>query len=149
MSGRSNQRLKWRRDKVRELSDKGYSQRDIASELKVSQSLVFKDIRYLREQSKNNIQHYIDERLPAEYEGAINTLNMITKEMWELKTSNNRELIQARQLIKECTAMKVELIASGTVVDRAIKFVDRHRDLMTQNNKVAIDEDDIDARSIT
>jgi hypothetical protein len=83
----------------------------------------------MRQNAKQSIQHYIDEYLPAEYEGDINTLNMITKEMWELEPEINRELIQSRQLIKDCTAMKVELIASGTVVDRAIKFVERHRDL--------------------
>ena len=96
MSTKSTQ-IQWRRDKVREYSIKGYTQRDIAEELQVSLKLVNKDLLLMREQSKNNIQHYIDKQLPTEYEGAIDTLNMITKEMWELKTSNNRELIQARQ----------------------------------------------------
>ena len=92
----------------------------------------------MRQQSKKNIEHYIDEYLPSEYGNAISTLNMITKEMWELKHNDNRELIQSRALIKECVAMKIELIASGTVVDRAIKFVDRYRGSMTQKDKVLI-----------
>ena len=37
--------------------------------------------------------------------------------------------------------MKVELIASGTVVDRAIKFVERHRGLIPQNNQVMMDNE--------
>lgn len=102
----------------------------------------------MREQSKNNIRHYIDNLLPAEYVGAIDTLNMITKEMWELKPDNKRELIQSRMLIKECTAMKVELIASGTVVDRAIKFVEKHRALMPQYSQVMIDNNNDSAEPI-
>ncbi len=145
----SHQQLQWRRDKVRELTIKGWTQRQIAEELKIDQAIINRDLKYMRQESSKNIQHYIDERLPAEYEGAINTLNMITKEMWELEPEDNRILIQSRTLIKECTAMKVELIASGTVVDRAIKFVERHRGLIPQNSKVLIDVSKDDARSTT
>jgi hypothetical protein len=42
-------------------------------------------------------------------------------------------------LIKECTAMKVELISSGTVVDRAIKFVEKHRGLIHQKGELTLD----------
>jgi hypothetical protein len=145
LSKKSTQnRIQWRRDKVRELSTKGYTQRDIATELKVSLKLVNKDLLNMREQSKNNIQHYIDERLPTEYENAISTLDMIAKEMWELKPDNNRDLIQSRALIKECTVTKIEFIASGTVVDRAMKFVERHRPTVLPgstnlSDKVSID----------
>jgi FixJ family two-component response regulator len=36
LSNRSVQRITWRRDKVREYSIKGYTQRDIAAELQIS-----------------------------------------------------------------------------------------------------------------
>lgn len=145
MRARSQQELQWRRDKVRELSTKGWTQRQIADKIQLDVAIINRDLKYLRYESAKNIQHYITERLPAEYENAINTLAMISKEMWELQPKDNRELIQSRMLIKECTAMKVELIASGTVVDRAMKFVQRKKAIIlpqssiTQNTEVLKD----------
>jgi hypothetical protein len=127
LSVKVEQRLQWRRDKVRELSIKGYTQRDIAAELKVPLTDVNRDLKYLRNRSKSNIVHYIDEYLPAEYENTLDTLNMIVKEMWLMKPADNRELMQSRNLIKDCCAMRMELIASSTVIDRAVRFVERIR----------------------
>ena len=140
MSGRSIQRLQWRRDKVREYSIKGYTQRDIAAELQISLGLVEKDLKYLRKQSKHNIEHYIDEYLPAEYQYCLDALNMIVKEMWTLQPEDNRELMQSRTLIKECCAMRIDLLSNATVVERAVNFVDRHRGLVRDNKKLAIDD---------
>jgi hypothetical protein len=96
----------------------------------------------MREQSKRNIQHYIDEYLPAEFQHCLDALNMIVKEMWTLQPEDNRELMQSRSLIKDCCAMRIELLSNATVVDRAVKFVERHRDLdrglTDQNSKVII-----------
>jgi DNA-binding transcriptional regulator LsrR (DeoR family) len=94
LSGKVGQRLQWRRDKVREYSIKGYTQRDIAAELQVPLTDVNRDLKYLREQSKHNIERYIDEYLPAEFQHCLEALSMIVKEMWNLKTEDNRELMQ-------------------------------------------------------
>ena len=94
------QRLRWRRDKIREYSIKGYTQRDIAEELPVPLTDVNRDLKYLRLKAKENIQPYIDEYLPAEYQHCLDALNMIVKGMWALKPEDNRELMQSRSLIK-------------------------------------------------
>jgi transposase len=57
-------RIDWRRSKVQELSSKGHSQREIAQMLQVSNGTVNKDLSILRQQAKDNIKRYIDERLP-------------------------------------------------------------------------------------
>jgi DNA-directed RNA polymerase specialized sigma24 family protein len=75
----SEQRLQWRRDNFREYSIKGYTQRDIAAELKVPLTDVNRDLKYLRQQAKHNIQHYIDEYLPAEYQYCLDSLNLKVK----------------------------------------------------------------------
>jgi len=56
--------------------------------------------------------------------------------------SDKRERMQALSLAKECYAMKLDLLSSATVVDRAIKFVDRNRGrgLTDQNEEVQIDD---------
>ena len=81
LSVKVEQRLQWRRDKIREYSIKGYTQSDIAAELQVPLTDVNRDLKYLRLKAKQNIQHYIDEYLPAEYQYCLDALNMIVKEM--------------------------------------------------------------------
>jgi transposase len=54
-------RIDWRRGKVQELSSKGYSRRDIAQILRVSNGTVNKDLSILRQQAKDNIKKYIED----------------------------------------------------------------------------------------
>ena len=137
----SEQRLNWRRDKVRELSVKGYTQRRIADTLRISLALVNEDLQYLRLRAKENISKYTEEYLPAEYENCLDGLNDILQAAWTLSTdadSDKRERLQALSLAKECYAMKLDLLSSATVVDRAVKFIDRNRNrgLTTENKEV-------------
>jgi hypothetical protein len=138
----SQQELNWRRDRVRELTIKGHTQREIASELRIDVAMINRDLKYLREQARQNIQHYIDEHLPIEWENTIQSLNLIIKEEWDSNPKEDRNRIMSRSLIKECLAMRIELMSSSQVIDRAIKFVDRHRQdrgSMTQNKELVID----------
>ena len=134
------QRLQWRRDKVREFSVKGFTQQDIAAQLQIPLADVNRDLQFLRRQAKQNIQYYIDEYLPAEYQSCLDALSMIVKEMWSLQPQDNRELMQSRALIKDCCAMRIDLLSSATVVDRAVKFVDRHSSSMPQKNELVVDD---------
>jgi hypothetical protein len=146
LSTKVEQRLQWRRDKVRELSVKGYNQRQIASILKVGVASVNEDLQYLRQQAKHNITKYINEYLPAEYENCLDGLNNILTEAWQMSLDGEkRERMQALSLAKECYAMKLDLLSSATVIDRAVKFVENHRsqdrDFIPQNRELAIDND--------
>jgi hypothetical protein len=146
LSTKVEQRLHWRRDKVRELSIKGHNQRQIASILRVGLASVNEDLQYLRQQAKQNITKYINEYLPAEYENCLDGLNNILTEAWQMSLDGEkRERMQALSLAKECYSMKLDLLSSATVIDRAVKFVENHRsqsrDLRPQNEEVAIDND--------
>jgi predicted transcriptional regulator len=122
------QQVQWRRDKVQELCSKGYSQREISQTLQVGLATVNRDIFYLRDQAKDNIKRYIDEKLPEEYEKCMVGLNAITKEAWNTseQTEDRKEKIQALSLAKECYSMKLDLLTNATVVDDAIRFVSEH-----------------------
>jgi Trp operon repressor len=69
--------IEWRRDKVQELCSKGYSQREISQTLQVGLATVNRDLTYLRNEAKENIRKYIDERLPEEYEKCLVGLRSI------------------------------------------------------------------------
>ena len=120
-----NQQVQWRRDKVQELCSKGYSQREISQVLQIGLATVNRDISYLRNQAKDNIKRYIDEKLPEEYEKCLVGLNAITKEAWNTaaNTEDKREKIQALSLAKDCYSMKLDLLTNATVVDDATRFV--------------------------
>ncbi|MFL6358139.1 MAG: hypothetical protein ACJ71R_19405 [Nitrososphaeraceae archaeon] len=65
-----------------ELSSKGQSQTEISRTLQISESIISRDLDYLREQSKHNIKRYIDERLQEEYERCLTGLTAIVREAW-------------------------------------------------------------------
>jgi IS30 family transposase len=122
---KENDRIDWRRSKVQELSSQGHSQREIAQLLQVSNGTVNRDLAFLRQQAKNNIRRYIDERLPEEYEKCLVGLTAILREAWNTaqNAEDKREKIQALSLAKECYSMKLDLLTNATVVDDAIRFV--------------------------
>ena len=117
--------MEWRRAKVLELTSKGNSQTEISGILHVDLSIISRDISYLRQQSKQNIKKYIDERLPEEYEKCMVGLTSILREAWNTaqNTQDKREKIQALSLAKGCYSMKQHLLTNATVVDDAIRFV--------------------------
>jgi hypothetical protein len=117
--------IEWRRSKVAELDSQGHSQPEISRILQVSIGTINRDISILRQQAKEKIKKYIDERLPEEYEKCLVGLNAITKEAWNTaqNTEDRREKIQALSLAKECYSMKLDLLTNATVVDDAIRFV--------------------------
>jgi predicted transcriptional regulator len=123
-SDKEKDRIDWRRSKVQELNSQGYSQRDIAQILQITNGTVNRDLTILRQQAKTNIKRYIDERLPEEYEKCLVGLTAITKEAWNTahNIEDKREKIQALSLAKECYSMKMDLLTNARV-DDAIRFV--------------------------
>ena len=66
-SAMQQQQLEWRRAKVLELMIKGETnQSEIARILQVDRSTLCRDVDYLRQQAKENIARYVDERLPED-----------------------------------------------------------------------------------
>jgi hypothetical protein len=122
--------VEWRRTKVLELMSKGeINQSEIARILHVDRSMVCRDVAYLRQQAKENITRYVEERLPEEYEKCLVGLNSILKEVWTISQTDESiksDKIKALALAKECYAMKLELLTNATVVDDAIRFVASH-----------------------
>jgi hypothetical protein len=125
LSTKFERQIQWRRCKVAELDSQGHSQPEMASILQVSIGTVNRDLSYLRQQAKDNIRRYIDERLPEEYEKCLVGLTAILREAWNTsqQAEDRREKIQALSLAKECYSMKLDLLTNATVVDDAIRFV--------------------------
>jgi hypothetical protein len=121
--------VEWRRNKVLELLSMGNPQTDIAKTLQVDLSIISRDVSHLRQQSKQNIRKYIDEKLPEEYEKCLIGLTAILMEAWTTSEEalDRREKIQALALAKDCYITKLDLLTNATVVDDAIRFVSEHK----------------------
>ena len=95
----------------------------------------------MRQQTKENIRHCIDEYLPSEYQNCLEVLNNIMTEAWQMSLEGDkRQRMQALSLATECNAMKLDLLSSATIVQRAVDFVDRNRGFMPQSAEVLIDD---------
>jgi DNA-binding transcriptional regulator LsrR (DeoR family) len=107
-SSMQQKQVEWRRTKVLELMSKGESnQSEIARILQVDRSIVCRDVAYLRQQAKENITRYVNERLPEEYEKCLVGLNSILKEAWTMSQTDDSvksDKIKALILAKECYA---------------------------------------------
>jgi len=129
--------LTWRRDKVLNLLSKGHSQIEISAILHVDESIISRDVSYLRKQSKEKIKEYVDEKLPEEYEKCLTGLNSILRETWNISqnTPDNKEKIQALSLAKECYSMRLDLLTNVNVINDVIRFISS-----STNNNILSDQ---------
>jgi hypothetical protein len=110
--------------------------------LQVDRSIISRDIAHIRQQSKDNIRKYIDERLPEEYEKCLVGLTAILRKAWNTSqhTEDRREKIQALSLAKECYSMKLDLLTNATVVEDAIRLVSEKSSIEPVLEKYKIDD---------
>ena len=125
--------MDWRRNKVLELSSQGYSQRDIASTLQVGLGTVNKDILFLRQISRENLQHHIHERIPEEYQNCMTGMKINLRQTLEIAetTSDPRTKLQACAIANDCYKYIMDLTTNGVVITDAIKFVQTNKEKLT------------------
>jgi len=141
------QLFQYRREMIQDLASKGHSERQIAVKLQMSQPTVHRDLSVLRQKAKRNITRYIDEELPNEFHNCLRGLNMILQQAWKMsldEKADRKEKITAMILVKDCYQMKLDLLSSATVVDRAVKFVEKHRGSIDENDRVRVLDQYID-----
>jgi hypothetical protein len=123
----------WRRNKVLELSSQGYSQRDIASTLQVGLGTVNKDILFLQQKSRENLQYHINERVPEEYQNCMTGMKINLRQTLEIAetTSDPRTKLHARAIANDCYRYIMNLTTNGVVITDAIKFVQTNKEKLT------------------
>ena len=107
ISKAQQQQIEWRRDRVLELSSQGFSQSDIATVLHVDKSIISRDMARLKQEAIKNLQHHINETIPAEHQKSMNSLNQVLRMTWSIvgKTADEKTKLQAlalrRQILRE------------------------------------------------
>ena len=78
-----------------------------------------------------NIRNYIDERLPFEYQKCLVGLDAIVRKTSDIANSMEnltRDRLQAISVEMQAYAMKIDLLSNATVIEKAVQFVERHRE---------------------
>jgi predicted transcriptional regulator len=140
----SRENIQLRRGKVLELTAQGYSAVKIAEMLGVSRALIGLDLQYLREQAKDNIRLYIDEKIPSEYEKCFVGITQILNEAWVMskETKDNRLKLQALSLANDCYSRIEALLTSVGAVNCAMKFVQDIKKSRSQAAATQIQEEE-------
>lgn len=104
--------MTWRRNKVRELLARGYTQDDIATVLHISQPTISRDIGYVKKGIRKRTENF-GEHLFDVYRNNLLGLDEIIKKLWTIidspKTSS-KEKIKAIILVRDLYKERFELV---------------------------------------
>jgi DNA-binding transcriptional regulator LsrR (DeoR family) len=105
------QQLEWRRSQVLKYSSEGHSQREIASKLGVDLTAVNRDLQFLRQQSRENIQKHIQKIVPEEYQKCMVGMKSNLKRAVEISESvpDYRTKLEAIRVVNECYKIVMDL----------------------------------------
>jgi hypothetical protein len=130
----------WRRDKVKELSIKGFNQADISRMLGIPKSTISRDIEFLRQEANETIKNHIQNKLPFEFSKCISGLEEIIKESWIIainaeKNGNTKDKLQSLALIKDTYNTKMDLLTNASLLQDSIKFVTETKENLSNKKK--------------
>ena len=105
--------------------------------MQIPRPTITKDIQYLRNQDKENLQNHVQERLPQEYENCMTGINRVLRLTWEIaeKPTDDKTRLQAFAQLNEGYKFKMDLTTNGIVVTDAIKYVQGQMDHLNKSEK--------------
>ncbi len=102
---------------------------------------------YLREQARENIKKYVDEKIPEEYEKCLTGLNSFLRESWSIsdKAIDKREKIEALKLARDCYSMRLDLLTNSSVINDSMKFIEKSKEIISnkKDNNITDSNSDI------
>ena len=122
--------IEWRRSRVLELSSEGYTQREIAPKLQIGKGTVTNDLLYLKKQAQENLQNYIQEALPHEYQKYMVGMKQNLKHILEIgeAATDPKIKLQARATANDCYRYIMDLCTNAGIVSDALKFVNQSKE---------------------
>ena len=124
------QQLEWRRSQVAELASQGYSQREIASKLQIDLTTVNRDIQFLRQRARENLQYHIHDKIPEEYQNCMIGMKRNLKQTLEIAdtTADPKVKLQARAIANDCYKFILDMTTNAGVISDALKFVEKRKE---------------------
>jgi len=98
------------------LFSKGLTQQEIALKLEIHQSTVSRDLRYLREDARNQIWEYMNKEILFEYMRYIVSNNDTSERLWKIiddVKSTKKEIINALTLLNQVNKDRIEILMNA------------------------------------
>lgn len=132
----------WRRGKCAEYLAKGFAQHEVADILHISEATVSEDRKWLREQAKNSIRSFTQERLPEIFELSLVGLTQIMRQAWLLSTTSKyeRNRVMALKLAQECVTERLNMASNADIIEKTAAFVSRRRKVLEELQSNEFDE---------
>jgi DNA-binding Lrp family transcriptional regulator len=140
--------IELRRAKVMELLSNGHtSQVSIAETLNVSEPTVSRDIRYLKDKAKKELEIHFQEKLPFEYARALAGINATLSRVSELlkEAKDPKTKIECMKLQMDLWKSVMSMATDGGIIQRAMAVIERlgssTGETKLQNNSLQSDGD--------
>ena len=112
--------IDWRRNKVRELLIRGYSQYEISNTLHISQPTISRDIDFIRKQNSSAAKRKnLAYRYYFEQQNALDGVGELMKNLWLIIDNPKievKERMKAMNLMMQCHIMRLKLVDSANCV---------------------------------
>jgi hypothetical protein len=128
-----------RRSKVLTFFSKGLTQSEIAEQLHIDQSTVSRDLSYIKEESRKQIETHVTKYIPFEFRRCLTGLDQITKKLWDIvseEEGTSKDQMAALSLLMHCYSTRLEMVVGGPQSDMNAK---RHIDKLKSEERIAND----------
>ncbi len=105
-----------RLSKIISLYSKGLNQEEIAQEMHVDQSTVSRDLQFIKQESKKQIEKYLREDILFEYLRYIAGSNEISKNLWDIvqdESATTKEKTNALAQLTESYNSRLQILTAG------------------------------------
>jgi DNA-binding CsgD family transcriptional regulator len=120
-----------RRSKISEMLAKGYAnQAEIARALNISEPTCSRDIAYLTQMARTQIQDHIETRIPMRYFTCETGLNIVLRNAYEIYNNPNirvSEKLQSLSLISETYGKLMTLSTDEKTIAQAINWIENKK----------------------
>ena len=124
----NQQQIEWRRNQVMKLTSDELTEREIASKLQVSKTLVHKDLVLLRQNIDSEYRNYVKVQAPFEYKKSIVAMNEVIKYMSAVMSDDSKEpkeRMQAANIKMQAINIKMELVFGAHLVPQASDLIEK------------------------
>jgi IS30 family transposase len=121
----------WRVSQVLDYLAKGLSQVEISRLLKVHESTISRDVAEIRVRAQRAITEAIQDQIPTTWYKTKAALQAVQRESWSIILKENtttRDKLSALALFKECAQADYALTTDSTVINEALKLINKQND---------------------
>jgi hypothetical protein len=130
--------IQWRRDIILQKLSQGYTQSEIARELQLHPSTISLDCQFLRQQSAQNLQSHIEERIPMRYAEVDEGLKLLLRKAWQIINNPNSKTSEVLSAITSITNVYDKWLTISTderTLDQAISWIEKKKESLQKEQE--------------